>query len=48
MDTPGHNGGLEVTSEPLLEFGAITLHPTPHHRVIGGQAALLQELFDIA
>jgi hypothetical protein len=37
-----------VTPEPLLEFGAIALHPTPHRRVIGGQAALLQEFFDIA
>ena len=48
IDTPGLIGGLEVTPEPLLEFGAITLHPTPHRRVIGGQAALLQELFDLA
>jgi hypothetical protein len=37
-----------VTPEPLLEFGALTLHPTPHRRVIDGPAALLQELFDIA
>jgi hypothetical protein len=33
---------------PLFQFRAITLHPTPHHRVIGFPAALLQELFDIA
>ena len=48
IDTPGLIGGLEVTPEPLLKFGAITLHPMSHRRVIGGQAALLQELFDIA
>jgi hypothetical protein len=33
---------------PLFQFRAVALHPTPHRRVIGFQAALLQELFDIA
>ena len=39
---------LGVTPEPLLKFGTIALYPAPYRRVIGFQAALLQELFDIA
>ena len=29
IDAPGPVGRLEVTAEPLLQFGAITLHPAP-------------------
>src|SRR5690242_4535013 len=40
--------GLEMPPHPLFQSRAIALHPSPHRRVIGLQAALLHELFDIA
>jgi len=48
IHTPRFVGGLEMPPHPLFQFRAIALHPTPHRRVIGFQAALLQEHFDIA
>jgi hypothetical protein len=48
INTPRFVGGLEMPPHPLFQFRAIALHPTPHCRVIGLQAALFQELFDIA
>jgi len=48
VNTPRFVGRLEMPPHPLFQFRAIALHPTPHRRVICSQAALLQELFDIA
>ena len=40
VNAPRLVGGLEMPSYPQLQFGAISLHPTPHRRVIGCEAAL--------
>src|SRR5271169_4136437 len=48
IDTPGFVGRLEMTAQPLLQFGTVTLNPSPDRRVIGLQTALGEQLFDIA
>src|SRR3984957_14191024 len=48
IDTPGFVGRLEMPAQPLLQFGTVTLNPTPDRRVIRLQAALGEQLFDIA
>src|ERR1039457_5419020 len=48
IDTPGFVGRLEMTAQPLLQFGTVTLNPTPDRRVIHLQTALGEQLFDIA
>src|ERR1035437_2052492 len=48
IDTPGFVGRLEMTAQPLLQFGTVTLNPTPDRRVIRLQSALGEQLFDIA
>src|SRR5215831_16129193 len=37
-----------MMAQPLFQFGTVTLHPTPDRRVIRLQAALGEQLFDIA
>jgi hypothetical protein len=39
---------LEMPAQPLLQFGTVTLNPRPDSRVIRLQAALGEQLFDIA
>src|SRR5664279_4343217 len=48
IDTPGFVRRLEMTAQPLLQFGTVTLNPTPDRRVIHLQTALGEQLFDIA
>ena len=48
IDTPGPIGGLEMTAQPLLQFGTVVLDPAPDGRVARFQAALAEQLFDIA
>ena len=48
IDTPGPIGGLEMTAQPLLQFGTVALDPAPDCRVVRFQAALAEQLFDIA
>ena len=48
IDTPGFVRRLEMTAQPLFQFGTVTLHPTPDRRVIRLQTALDEQLFDIA
>ena len=48
IDTPGLIGWLEMTAQPLLEFGTVALDPAPDCRVVCLQAALAEQLFDIA
>ena len=48
IDTPGFVGRLEMTAQPLFQFGSVTLNPTPDRRVIRLQTALGEQLFDIA
>src|SRR5208282_1863055 len=48
IHTPGFVRRLEMTAQPLLQFGTVTLNPTPDRRVIGLQTALGEQLFDIA
>ena len=45
---PGFVGRLKMTPQPLFQFGATTLHPTPDGRVIRFQTALGEQLFDVA
>ena len=40
VNAPRLVGGLEMPSYPQFQFGPIALHPTPHRRVIGCEAAL--------
>jgi transposase InsO family protein len=37
-----------MTVQPLFQFGTVTLHPTPDGCVIGRQATLGEQLFDVA
>jgi hypothetical protein len=37
-----------MTAQPLLQFGTVTLNPTPDRRVIRLQTAFGEQLFDIA
>ena len=48
IDTPGLIGGLEMTAQPLLQFGTVVLDPAPDGRVVCFQAALAEQFFDIA
>jgi hypothetical protein len=48
VNPPGFVGRLKMTAQPLFQFGAITLHPTPDGRVIGFQTALGEQLFEKA
>ena len=48
IDPPGFVGRLELTAQPLFQFGTVTLHPTPDRRVIRLQTALGEQFFDIA
>src|SRR5450759_4273936 len=48
IDTPGFVGRLEMTAQPLFQFGTVTLNPTPDRRVIRLQTAFGEQLFDIA
>jgi hypothetical protein len=48
IDTPGFVGRLEMTAQPLLEFRPVALNPSPDRSVVGLQAALGEQLFDIA
>src|ERR1035437_5694570 len=48
IETPGFVGRLEMTAQPLLQFGTVTLNPTPDRRVIHLQTAFGEQLFDIA
>ena len=48
IDTPGLVGWLEMTAQPLLQFGTVALDPAPDGRVVRFQAALAEQLFDIA
>jgi hypothetical protein len=48
IDTPGFVSRLELTAQPLFQFRALTLNPTPDRRVIRRQTALGEQLFDIA
>ena len=40
ISPPGFVGRLEMTAQPLVQFGAVTLNPTPDRRVIRRQTAL--------
>src|SRR5271155_4102557 len=48
IDSPGLVGRLEMTAQPLFQFGTVTLNPTPDGRVIRLQTALGEQLFDVA
>ena len=48
IDTPGLLGWLEMTAPPLLSFETVALDPAPDGRVVRFQAALAEQLFDIA
>ena len=48
IDTPGRVGWFEMTAQPLLQFGTVALDPAPDCRVVRFQAALAEQLFDIA
>src|ERR1700732_1903527 len=48
IDTPGFVRRLEMTKQPLFQFGTVTLNPTPDGRVIRLQTALGEQLYDIA
>ncbi len=48
IDTPGFVGRFEMTTQPLFQFGTVTLHPTPDGRVIRLQTALGEQLLDVA
>ena len=48
INTPGLMGWLEMTAQPLLQFGTVALDPTPDCRVVRLQAALAEPLFNIA
>src|SRR5215471_20416088 len=48
IDPPGFVGRLEMTAQPLFQFGTVTLHPTPDRRVIRLQPALGEQLLDVA
>src|SRR5271155_597908 len=48
IDTPGFVRRLELRTQPLFQFGTVTLYPTPDRRVIRLQTALGEQLFDVA
>src|SRR5215831_623663 len=48
IDPPGFVRWLEMTAQPLFQFGTVTLHPAPDRRVIRRQPALGEQLFHIA
>jgi hypothetical protein len=47
VDAPGVVRCSEMRTTPLLELRRIALPPTKHGRMIGGDAALLHQCFDI-
>jgi hypothetical protein len=46
--TPGFVGRFEMTTQPLFQFGTVTLYPTPDRRMMRRKTALEEQLFDIA
>ena len=48
IDTPGLMGWLEMTAQPLLQFGTVALDSAPDCRVVRFQAALAEQFFDMA
>ena len=48
IDTPGPVGWLEMTAQPRLQFRTVALDPAPDCRGVCLQAALAEQLFDIA
>ena len=48
IDTPGLMGWVEMTAQPLLQFGTVALDPEPDCRVVRLQATLAEQLFGIA
>jgi hypothetical protein len=48
VDTLGFVVRLEMTAQPLFQFRAVMLDPTPDRRVIRRQTALGGQLFNIA
>ena len=48
IDTPGLMGWLEMTAQPLFQFGTVALDPAPDCGVVRFQAALAEQFFDIA
>ena len=48
IDAPGFVGRLKMAAQPLLQFGTVTLNPTPDRCVIRLQTALGEQLFDVA
>ena len=48
LNAPGFVGRLKMTPQSLFQFGTVSLQPTPDRRVIRLQAALGDQLFDIA
>ena len=48
IDTPRLVGWLERTAQPRLQFGTVAPDPAPDCRVVRLQAALAEQLFDIA
>src|SRR5580704_15916644 len=48
IDTPGFVRRLEMTTQPLFQFGTVTLNPTPDRRVIHLQTALCEQLYHFA
>ena len=48
IDTPGLIDWPEMTAQPRLQFRTVALDPAPDCRVVCLQAALAEQLFDIA
>lgn len=48
VDLAGVIGWLEMTAQPLFQFGTVPLNPTPDRRVVLIQTTLGQQLFNIA
>ena len=48
IDTPEPVGWFEMTAQPLLQFGTVALDPAPACRGVRLQAALTEQIFDIA
>src|SRR5581483_1917795 len=47
-DPPGFVRWLELTAQPLFQFGTVTLHPAPDRGVIRRQPTLGEQFFHIA
>ena len=48
IHTPGLMGWLEMTAQPLLQFGTVALDPAPDCRMVRLETALAEQFFDIA